>query len=240
MIFAHARLNSTLRPHGLIGLGLVCMVSGCARQEGAVELDWSIVDGDFEDLFPGQRYSSSCEFKNIARFQLPANGVQGNAIAPIDVDLKLQLRLRVFDCPEDATVQSCEQSPIVDEKTFDCDHMRGTIGKLPSVDRSYLFVVDTIITPSQGPSFVPLQRCVATPGSRRRRIRAGQITNLAVYQVVVQGTASRPLLIQDCIPPKEADATGTGSATATSSESSSAPVKTSTQDSSTDIPQQPG
>lgn len=191
--------------------------AGCARQEGAVELDWSIVDGNFEELFPGQTYSSSCGLKKLAKLRLPSAS-QGQEGQEVEVDLKLQVRLRVFDCPDNQSGEQCQQAPPIGDRVFDCDHMRGTIGNLNSANHSYLFVVDTLLTPSldNATPFVPKQSCVATPGVRRRRIRAGQITNLAVYQVVIDATPGRPLLLNDCnsTPPDPAGATSSGTQSA--------------------------
>lgn len=193
-------------------LALALSSAGCARQEGAVELDWSIVDGNFDDLFPGQRYSSSCALEQLAQLRLPSQSSE----RIVNVDLKLQVRLRVFDCPNEQSGEECQLAPPVKERVFDCDHMRGTIGRLPSSDRSYLFAVDTLLTPNlENASFiVPKQRCVATPGVRRRLIRAGQITNLAVYQVVIGATPDRPLLFNDCAAEPKAEGTGEESSTA--------------------------
>lgn len=204
-----------LRRSIVVGASLISL-SGCARQEGAVELDWSIVDGDFEDLFPGQRYSSSCNFSKLAQLQLDADSdkPKSELAPPLSVDFSLQVRLRIYDCAESETLEVCEQRPPVRKEVFDCQHMRGTIGGLSSRDTPYLFVVDTVMTPSQGPNFVPRGTCVATPGARRRRIRAGQITNLAVYQIVVQATEDRLLEVEKCREPSPASSAG-------SSESSS-------------------
>lgn len=194
----HARARR-LRRTLLVGAGLLAM-SGCARQEGAVELDWSIVDGDFEDLFPGQRFSSSCKFTDLASLQLDEgqNNPDAEPAPAIRIDFSLQVRLRVFDCPESETLEMCEQKTPVRTKIFDCQHMRGTIGGLNASDTPYLFVVDTLMTPSVGANLFPRGTCVATPGARRRLIRAGQITNLAVYQIVVQGTKDRLLEVEKC------------------------------------------
>lgn len=200
---------------------------GCARQEGAVELDWSIVDGNFDDLFPGQRYTSSCALENLGKLRLASADPANPSGQVVDVDLKLQVRLRVFDCPSEQSGEQCQLAPPVKEQVFDCDHMRGTIGKLTSLEHSYLFVVDTLMTPNlpDAASIVPKQSCVATPGIRRRLIRAGQIANLAVYQVVIQATPDRPLIINDC-------AVNEG----TTGDSSSGPQSTTTQDATSTDP----
>lgn len=189
----------------LLALAAALLSSGgCARQEGAVELDWSIVDGNFEDLFPGQHYSSSCALKSLARQSASSDPSNPRYFS---VDLNLQVRLTVYRCPDTLSVEECEQSKPVSRKEFSCDHMRGTIGGLPSTEESYLFVVDPLLTVGNSPAFVPAQRCVATPGARRRRIRAGQITNLAVYQIVVQATNTRPMTVNECVTPPSSNST---------------------------------
>ncbi len=100
------------------------------------------------------------------------------------------MRLSIYDaCDAEQSVADCE--PLV-RTTFDCNRFRGYLPEVPSSEDPYLMHVDVRVNPRSEPPFSAGAACVAVAGSRERSIRPGRITDLAVYQLVVDALAFDP------------------------------------------------
>jgi hypothetical protein len=92
-------------------------------------------------------------------------------------------------CEADDPLASCDT---VTEATFDCDRFRGLIPELPSSEDPYLMHVEVRVSPDGGDPFTAAPDCIAAPGPRARTVRPGRITDLAVYQLVIDATRFDP------------------------------------------------
>ena len=159
---------------------LACAATiSCGPSLGLVEVYWEFLDGDLDRIYPGTR-RDTCEFTS-------ASGIR--------YDLRVQLTVAEASAEcEDAWDQpDCQ---IVEPRIFPCNRSRGTALDIPASDSGYVMVVETVIDPTDAEPFVPRPSCVLGPGVRVRRVRPGRITDLEVYQFVVQ--AESPLDIELC------------------------------------------
>lgn len=166
--------------------------SGCAEPSGIVELDWSFVDSQGEAIFPGGKILETPDTCSLA-----GRDAQGSR------DYQLQVRLVVRDqaCEETldeaggesggesgggVDTSACE----VASEFFGCDRARGALTEVPpSGDLPYVLDVEVWATPrgETAPAFQVRPQCIAVPGPRARKVQAGRITDLAVYQLVAYG-----------------------------------------------------
>ncbi|GEM_PF-5306299 len=162
------RIRATL---GLIAaITTSAVITGCDDSVGMVELDWKLTDST-----GSRRLHPSCD--------IAAN--DANGVRNVALQVRLTISSTAGDCehPADTALQpGC----IVAQKVFPCDRYRGTIKDVPAADDAYLMTVDVLVQPDRGePRFVPGPRCISVPGPRSRRIEAGRISSLAVYQLIV-------------------------------------------------------
>ena len=147
-------------------------LAGCAEGVGGVELSWAFFDRDVHTVYPRGDQTDSCAL----------GGRAGDAARPYD----LNVRLTVLEaCEEEDPIGTCD--PVVDA-TFECDRFRGLIPELPSSDEPYLMHVEVRVSPEGEDAFTAAPDCVAAPGPRLRTVRAGRVTDLAVYQFVIDAT----------------------------------------------------
>lgn len=168
------------------------VLSGCAQGVGGVELSWAFFDRDVRTVYPRGDQTDACGLGGRA-------GEQARAY-------DLNVRLTVLEqCDEGAPLDDC--TTVID-RTFDCDRFRGLIPELPSSEDPYLMAVDVRVTPSGGDPYTAAPGCIAAPGPRLRTVRAGRITDLAVYQFVIEATKfdsgsdnlNRKLDVEGCQP----------------------------------------
>ncbi|MFO7563856.1 MAG: hypothetical protein R6X02_14515 [Enhygromyxa sp.] len=163
-----------VRAAGLLLAALV-LASACAEGEGIVEVYWQFEDRNLRRIFPQGDVGDTCEFTS-------ASGIRYD----------LRVRLRVLEnteacvaAPDDAACQ------IIDPVLFPCNRRRGTADLVPvsaredGSDPGYLMIVEALIDPTDGPAFVPNSTCLIGPGPRVRKVRPGRITDLEVYQFIV-------------------------------------------------------
>jgi hypothetical protein len=149
--------------------------SACTVDTGVVEVAWAFVDRDGEQIFPGGLFdpaeSDACN--------LP--GRFGETRVTYDLDVALEICDPACDagCDDPA----CQvMSPL----TFDCRTSRGSDPDVPSSDDPYRFTFRAnVAIDGREEACRPAPTCVAVPGPRERTVRPGLVTDLQVYQVVV-------------------------------------------------------
>jgi hypothetical protein len=159
---------------GLLALAL--LASACAEAEGIVEVYWQFEDQNLERIFPQGDSADTCEFTS-------ASGIR------YDLRVRLNVVENTEACaatPDDAACQ------IIEPVLFPCNRQRGTADPVPisarddGTDPGYLMFVEAMFDPTDGPAFVPNASCLVGPGPRVRKVRPGRITDLEVYEFVVE------------------------------------------------------
>jgi hypothetical protein len=164
-----------MRARSLLLLGAILLSGGCAEGEGIVEVYWQFEDRNLRRIFPQGDVSDTCEF-------VSASGIRYD----------LRVRLSVTENSEACTAAPDDPGcPVIEPIVFPCNRRRGTAGSVPvsarddGSDPGYLMIVEAVIDPTDGPAFVPNSTCLVGPGPRVRKVRPGRITDLEVYQFVV-------------------------------------------------------
>lgn len=143
---------------------------GCGRDEGYVELNWQFVDTNLDGLtYPEGDLDNTCGLKGV--------GAMGNEV---DYALSVRLTIEREDCDSDCVVQ---------EETFDCEFLRGSLTEVPASDgENYKMTVAPVIVPEDGsPSFIPIEACITGPGPQFRAVGAGRTVDLQVMQFIAYG-----------------------------------------------------
>jgi hypothetical protein len=147
-------------------------LSGCGEDIGGVELSWAFHDRDLGTVFPRGDHRDSCRFV----------GREGESPRTYDLNVRLTVQ---GPCVEGEAPEDCE---IVARESFGCTRYRGYLPDVPTAAEPYLMTVDVLVNPAGAPPFAALPTCVAVPGPRTRTVRAGHVTDLAVYQLIVDAT----------------------------------------------------
>ena len=168
-------IRARLGLFALLGLGLL----GCSgRDEGVVEIYWQFEDARLQRVFPLGARANTCGLTD-------RNGIE------FDIVVQLTINHYTDVCAADPSDPSCA---VVEPKRFDCARARGTVlGVPPSSedatatddDPGYLMIVEPLISTADGEVFVPLSTCIARPGPRVRRVRAGRISDLEVHEFII-------------------------------------------------------
>jgi hypothetical protein len=157
--------------------GIACLVAaacgGCTVDSGVVEVNWAFVDRDGDPIFPAGQFS-------VGRGD--ACGLPGRrASTPVDIDLEVQL-----DICDPACAGDCEgDCRIVPAERPSCDQARKTLTDVPASSDPYLFFFRAVIVTPQGDCVAPPPDCIAVPGPRQRTVERGLVTDLQVWQLVV-------------------------------------------------------
>jgi hypothetical protein len=161
----------------LAPLALAVLVGGCGGDTGAVELAWAFVDRDGDPIFPGGVFTAddehdSCDLPGISAEQ--------------DVSYTLRVELEICDPGCDAGCDA-DECLVVPRHEFPCTTARGNDPDVPASDEPYRFTVRAVL---DAPVFTgecrnPAPTCLAVPASRERVVTAGRVTDLQVYQLVV-------------------------------------------------------
>lgn len=167
-------------------------MGGCADDTGVVELAWVFVDRDGDAIYPGGVFTAdderdSCELPGVA------------ADRGVAYDLRVELEICDPGCAAGCEAEECL---VVPHHVFPCTTARGNDPDVPASDEPYRFTVRAVL---DAPTFTSPCRdpaCLAVPASRERVVTAGLVTDLQVYQVVVdvdrQGDASLDLEACGC------------------------------------------
>lgn len=173
---------------------VLCVAVGATacveRDAGVVELAWVFVDRNGDPIYPGGVLSlddqrDSCD--------LP--GVAGGDV--VRYDLSLQVEICDPACAAGCDDPSCL---VMDPLRFPCDTSRGSEREVPASEEPYRFTVKAAVESNITPDCVdPLPTCIAVPGPRVRKVTAGLVTDLQVYQIAVDVTDdSAPLDLEEC------------------------------------------
>jgi hypothetical protein len=148
--------------------------AACSVDTGVVEVAWAFVDRDGEQIFPGGLFDPA---ENDA-CDLPAR--IGDARRTYDLDVQLEICDPA--CEAGCGDASCLVLPPL---AFDCQTSRGSDPDVPSSDDPYRFTFRALVAIDGGEVCRPDPTCVAVPGPRERVVRPGLVTDLQVYQIVV-------------------------------------------------------
>jgi len=179
-------------PRLLPPLALLAVIGagGCGDDTGAVELAWVFVDRDGDAIYPGGVFTAdderdSCELPGIA------------AGRGVPYDLRVELEICDSSCPAGCDAEECL---VVPRHMFPCTTARGNDPDVPASDDPYRFTVRAVLDASTLASPCRNPACLAVPAPRERVVTAGLVTDLQVYQIVVdvdrQGDPS--LALEEC------------------------------------------
>lgn len=179
-------------------LALAALAVGCANDTGAVELAWAFVDRDGDAIYPGGVFTSGDERDSC---DLP--GLVGDPEAGDLVGFDLRVELEICD-PGCAAGCDAEECLVVPRHVFPCTTARGNDPDVPASSEPYRFSVRAVL---DAPGLAsecrdPAPGCLAVPAPRERVVTAGLVTDLQVYQIVVdvdrQGDAALDLEACGC------------------------------------------
>lgn len=159
-----------------LGLGALLAFGACGDGTAVVELAWVFTDRDGEPMFPGGALTvgarrNSCDF------------VGSTSAGTQPVDLRLQLEICDPACAGGCDDPACL---VVDPLRFPCSVSRGSNPNIPASDDPYRFTARAVIESGSGLECIdPDPTCIAVPGPRERSVADGLVTDLAVYQLVV-------------------------------------------------------
>lgn len=161
-------------------LTLALGASACIeRDAGVVELAWVFVDRNGDPIYPGGVFSvddrrDSCD--------LPGVTPDG----PLRYDLEVQVEICDLSCAAGCDDPECL---VMDPLRFPCDTSRGSEREVPASEQPYRFTLRAALRSNVAPNCVgPEPTCVAVPGPRERKVTAGLVTDLQVYQISVDVT----------------------------------------------------
>ncbi len=158
-------------------LALAAASGACGNDTGAVELAWAFVDRDGDLIYPGGVFTANDE-----RDSCELAGVLGDQGVPY----KLRVELEICD-PACAPGCEAEECLIVPRQVFPCTTARGNDPDVPAASDPYLFTVRAIIDAAPLTSVCrdPSPNCLAVPAPRERVVVAGLVTDLQVYEIVL-------------------------------------------------------
>ncbi len=164
------------------GLGFTFLaLAACAEPAGIVEIDWAFVDRNAAAIFPGGPILETPD-----TCALSGRDSQGTRDYALQVRLIAREEICGGESETGETGETSDESCIVREAYFGCDRARGALTDVPPSDAPYIFELEVWATPAgeSAPGFAIDPACIAVPGPRTRRVEAGRITDLAVYQLV--------------------------------------------------------
>lgn len=161
----------------MAGVLVAAALVGCGAPRGQVELAWRWVDRDGTVIFP----TGIFEPRDRDACDLP--GTLGGAAVAYD----LGVRLEICDptCEMGCGDAECL---VVPPRTFSCESYRGAETDVPaSDDDPYRITLRPVleIQPNGSVCRDVAPDCIAAPGPRERYVEAGLVTDLQVYQMVV-------------------------------------------------------
>jgi hypothetical protein len=159
----------------LASLALAALASACGNDTGSVELAWVFVDRDGDPIYPGGVFTADDERDSC---ELP--GTLGGQSTRYD--LRVELEICDPGCTEGCDAEACL---VVPRLMFPCTTARGNDPDVPASDTPYRFTVRALLDPEPLAECDPAPTCLAVPAPRERVVGAGLVTDLQVYQIVV-------------------------------------------------------
>lgn len=145
----------------------------CDRQNGQIELNWTVVDRAGTQIAPFGVLGDTCDF----------SGKLAADTEPTKYDLAVRLRLCDSECAGGCDDPTCE---VVEDLRYGCGAARGFSTVAARADTPYDIEVDLIATPQNGACGCALTPpCALVPGPRRRTVEPGLVTDLQVYLLVL-------------------------------------------------------
>jgi hypothetical protein len=163
--------------------------TACTLEDaGVVELNWAVVDRDGDAIFPAGQFMASGD-----TCDLPAT--RGGASVRYDLEVELDICDQSCDAGCDA-----EECQVVAPMRYPCTVARATEPEVPASDDPYLFQVRAVIATTGADCVDHVPPCIATPGPRERTVHRGLVTDLQVFQIVVNADtdAGDPLDLEAC------------------------------------------
>jgi hypothetical protein len=167
---------------------LVVTTGACTEDTGVVEINWAVVDRDGDAIFPAGQFMASGD-----TCDLPA--IRGDT--RLDYDLEVEL---VICDPECAAGCDAEECQVVAPTRHPCTVARATDRDVPASEEPYLFELRAVIDAPDGECIDHVPPCIATPGPRERPVHRGLVTDLQVFQIIVNSDidANDPLDLEAC------------------------------------------
>jgi hypothetical protein len=134
-----------------------------------------LVDRDGDAIYPGGVFDPDDE-----RDSCDLAGVAGGQATPYD----LRVELEICD-PGCAGGCDAEECLVVPRRSFPCSTARGNDPDVPASDEPYRFTVRALLDAPPFASECRDPACVAVPAARERVVTAGLVTDLQVYQIVL-------------------------------------------------------
>jgi len=152
------------------------VLPGCNQTDGQVELHWAFLDRDSAPVVPGNSLTlpDTCSLL----------GTYDAAVGETRYALEVVLHICLDSCAE-----GCLNDPacqVITPQRFSCETTRATID-LPASEDPYIFETEVVArqADSDACACTISSACVATPGSRQRKVTAGLVTDLQVQQMVL-------------------------------------------------------
>ncbi|MBA3546078.1 MAG: hypothetical protein H0T76_06325, partial [Nannocystis sp.] len=160
----------------LVCLALIALTgpAACDRENGQIELNWTVVDRAGTQIAPFGVLGDTCDFSG----KLAAADTE-----PSNYDLVVRLRLCDSECAGGCDDPTCE---VVKDLRYGCGAARGFSTVPARTDTPYDIEVDLVATPQSGACGCALTPpCALVPGPRRRTVEPGLVTDLQVYLLVL-------------------------------------------------------
>jgi len=168
-------LTSLCATAGTLG----ALLTSCTPTEGYVEIAWALIDQGGASLYPDGSLTNTCDFVGLV-----ARG--GDAQAdPVETPATLRFELLVCD-PECSGGCDDPECQVIDPRSFACNTARGSV-TVPSSELDHRFEARVIAELDGDPACACTlsTECVQLPGPRDRKVRGGLVTDLQVYQIVL-------------------------------------------------------
>lgn len=174
----------------LAALALAAGAAACSPTEGYVEAAWTIVDRKGEPIYPNGVLSDTCSFR----------GPTSPGGDDRDLALRVELRLCEPGCEGGCEDPACL---VTDPLRFQCLSARGS-ATVPASESPYIFQVEVIAEVGGDPACACAltPECAQIPGPRQRMVRPGLVTDLQVYQLILDvADPSRAAIdLSECCP----------------------------------------
>ena len=163
--------------------GLGALLTSCTPTEGYVEIAWALIDQGGTALYPDGTLTNTCNFVGLVDSGVDSGvDMQGD---PVETPVTLRFELLVCDpeCDGGCDDPECQ---VVAPRSFACNTARGSV-TVPSSGLDYRFETRVIAELDGDPACACAlsTECAQLPGPRDRKVRGGLVTDLQVYQIVL-------------------------------------------------------
>lgn len=161
---------------------LGALATGCTPTEGYVEIAWALIDQGGTALYPDGALTNTCDFVGLVDSGDGGVDMPGD---PVETPATLRFELLVCD-PECAGGCDDPECQVIDPRSFACNTARGSV-TVPSSGLDYRFEPRVIAELAGDPACTCTlsTECVQLPGPRDRKVEGGLVTDLQVYQIVL-------------------------------------------------------